>query len=71
MTHRAPDQGTDLLAWLTPDRRKKLYLILTAAAPLLVIYGVVEQEQVALWLSLAASILVGGTAALHTPAARE
>ncbi|TWS27275.1 hypothetical protein FK530_19205 [Tsukamurella conjunctivitidis] len=70
MAHRAPEQSstvTDVIAWLTPDRRRWLYGILTVAAPILVVYGIVEQETVTLWLSLAATILIGGTAALHTP----
>lgn len=72
MAHRAPEQSnsvTDVIAWLTPDRRRKLYVVLTLIAPLLVGYGVIEEQQAALWLSLASAILVGGIAALHTPKA--
>lgn len=70
MAHRAPEQSntvTDVIAWLTPDRRRKLYVVLTAVASVLAVYGAVDQEQIAAWLSLAATILIGGTAALHTP----
>lgn len=72
MAHRTLEQSntvTDVIAWLTPDRRRKLYVVLTLIAPLLVGYGVIEEQQAALWLSLASAILVGGIAALHTPKA--
>lgn len=53
--------------WLTPARRRWLYLILTAAVPLLITYGVLTETTAPLWVSLGAAILGTGTAAAHTP----
>lgn len=44
--------------------RQRLYLILSAAAPILVGYGVVTQDQVGLWVALGAAILGAGGNAL-------
>lgn len=74
MAHRAPDQPntvTDLIAWLTPDRRRWLYAIVTCVVPLLVAYGIFDQETAALWAALAASMLGTTVAGLHTPKPRE
>lgn len=56
-----------LLAWLTPDVRRSLYAILTAAIPLLVVYGIIEAETAPLWIALGASVLGTTTALAHTP----
>jgi len=56
-----------LLPWLTPERRAWLYRVVGAAMPLLVLYGVVADQEAAVWLALAAAALSSGTAALHTP----
>ena len=63
--HRAPTP--ERLPWLTPARRKWLYVVLTAAVPLLITYGVLTETTAPLWLSLAAAVLGTGTAAAHTP----
>lgn len=55
------------LAWLTPDVRRWLYGIITAAVPLLVVYGIIEAATAPLWLALAASVLATTTALAHTP----
>lgn len=59
-------QSGEVWAWLTPHRRKKLYGIATAIIPLLVIYGILDENTAPLWLALAGSILATGTATLHT-----
>ena len=47
---------------MSPEWRKRIYLGLTAVIPLLVVYGLVDQEQASLWLTLATAILgTGGT----------
>lgn len=51
---------------LTPAIRKYIYGIVTAALPLLVVYGVLDSNDVALWLALAAGILGTGTAFANT-----
>jgi hypothetical protein len=47
--------------------RKWAYGIITAAVPLLVVYGIIEAATAPLWLALAASILGTATAFAHTP----
>lgn len=46
----------------SPKFRQWLYGIVLAAVPILVIYGVVTQEDAALWAALIAAILGQGTA---------
>lgn len=53
------------LAWLTPARRQRLYVILTATVPILVVYGVVDGQSAALWVALAGAVLGTSTAAMH------
>lgn len=76
MTHRADDTNTvtDIIAWLTPDRRRWLYGIATLAFGIAVVYGLVTQDQADQWLRLAELILAGGVSTLaftHTPKPRE
>lgn len=59
------------LSWLTPQVRAWLYGIITAAVPILTVYGIVDQTTAPLWLSLAASVLATSTALVHTPKAAE
>lgn len=47
--------------------RDYLYPIVTAAALVLAGYGIIGEEQVALWVGLAAAILGSGTAAAYRP----
>lgn len=54
--------------WLTPQVRRWAYGIITAAVPLLVVYGIIEAATAPLWLALAASVLGTATALAHTPA---
>ena len=63
--------STERVNWLTPQVRGWLYGILTALIPLLITYGVVDQQAAPLWLALAASILGTSTALAHTPLKTE
>lgn len=54
----------------TERARAYVYRCLLAAAPLAVLYGVASGEQVALWLTVAASVLGVGLAAANTTTAR-
>jgi hypothetical protein len=47
--------------------RAYIYRILTALAPIALIYGWISAEEVAVYLALAATILGVGLAALNTP----
>ena len=67
-TPRIPEDPTPQpIPWLTPQIRRWAYGVVTAAVPLLVVYGVVEQATAPLWAALAASVLGTGTALAHTP----
>lgn len=58
------------MSWLTPHVRRRIYLALSALLPLAAVYGLIDQEQTALWLTLAAAVLgTGGSimAAVNTP----
>ena len=46
--------------WLTPTIRRRIYLALSALLPLAAVYGLIDQEQTALWLTLAAAVLGTG-----------
>ena len=63
--------STERVNWLTPAVRGWLYGILTALIPLLITYGVVDQQSAPLWAALAASILGTSTALAHTPLKQE
>lgn len=63
--------STERVSWLTPQARGWLYGILTALIPLLITYGVLDQQTAPLWLALAASILGTSTALAHTPLKKE
>ena len=64
----AANSTPEYFAWLTPAVRRWAYGIITAAVPLLVVYGIIEAEAAPLWLALAASVLATSTALAHTPA---
>jgi hypothetical protein len=59
------------VSWLTPQVRRWAYGVVTAAVPLLVIYGVIESEAAPLWVALVASVLGTGTALAHVPKGDE
>lgn len=59
------------VSWLTPQVRGWIYGIITALVPLLIIYGVLDEQTAPLWLALAASILGTSTALAHTPLKKE
>lgn len=52
--------------WLTPARRRHIYLIALAGLPLLIAYGVVSETAAPLWAALVGTILVPGLAAANT-----
>lgn len=56
-----------IFVWLTPRFRSWFYLVLTAAIPLLIAYGIIDDQTAPLWIALVAAILGQGTAWLHTP----
>lgn len=53
--------------WLTPARRRYLYLIMLALVPLLVGYGVVTETEAASWLGVAGAVLGLTTATANVP----
>lgn len=58
----------------SPKTRLYIYGVLGAAAPLLVAYGIVTDTEVALWLSLAGTILATGglgLASANVPTERD
>lgn len=63
--------STERVSWLTPQARGWLYGVLTALIPLLITYGVLDQQTAPLWLALGASILGTSTALAHTPLKKE
>ncbi|EPD33813.1 hypothetical protein HMPREF9306_00227 [Propionimicrobium lymphophilum ACS-093-V-SCH5] len=42
---------------MSPQLRQAIYTVLAAAAPLVVAYGLVSQDQAALWLALGSAVL--------------
>jgi hypothetical protein len=58
---------TPIHPWATPARRLWLYRVATAVVPLLVAYGVLGEQEQALWLALATSVFGTATASAHTP----
>lgn len=57
-------------AWLTPARRRRVYISLAAAGPILAFYGLMTQEEFALWLGFGGTVLGAtgnGLAAVNTP----
>lgn len=68
---RDPRGRPVLFQWLTPAVRGWLYTVLTAAIPLLIVYGIIEDTHAPLWVALAGAVLGTSTAALHTPAPEE
>lgn len=58
------------LPTLTPARRARIYVLLTALVPVAVAYGLIADTQASLWLAVAAALLGSGgstMAAWHTP----
>ena len=47
--------------------RRYLYGIATAAVPLLVAYGILDEQVAPLWLALALQMTATGTAVAYTP----
>lgn len=53
--------------WLPQNLRRRIYLIVSAALPLLTAYGIISETVAPLWAGLAAAALVAPLAAAHTP----
>ena len=47
--------------------RAYIYRVLVAVAPLLAFYGVISEQEIALWLTVVATVLGVGLAAANTP----
>lgn len=62
MAQSVPNKGIT-----SPQLRKYVYGLTVAAIPLLVVFGVIAEEQVQLWLALAAAALGFGSSALAAP----
>lgn len=56
------NENHPVIPGLTAARRRWLYGLVLAAAPLAVIYGVAQSEEVALWVAAAAAFLSAGVA---------
>lgn len=50
-----------------PQARRYIYGVVAAAIPILVIVGVISEDQVQLWLTFAAAVLGLGSAGLAAP----
>lgn len=48
----------------SPQVRQWLYRVATVLVPILIAYGILDAQQAALWLSLAAAVLGTGTASI-------
>lgn len=55
----------------TPAVRQWLYGVVTALVPILIVYGVIDSADAAIWVALAAAVLGTGTAVLHTNTSRD
>lgn len=55
------------IEFLTPARRRRAYVILTALVPVAVLYGWLDQTAAAVWLGVTGAVLGTGMAAAHTP----
>lgn len=67
MTRRVAALAGRVAAWFAVERnRAYLYRVLVALGPLAVTYGLLSEEEVALWLAVAAQTLGVGLAARHT-----
>jgi hypothetical protein len=51
----------------TQNVRAWIYRVATAAMPLLIAYGVVKEQDAALWIGAISALLVPGLAAVNTP----
>ena len=51
--------------YLTPARRRWIYGISLAVVPLLVLYGIVDEQSAPLWIALVSAIVVPGLAVSH------
>lgn len=59
--------GNEIYSWLTPKIRTWIYSMLLAGIPLLIAYGVLDEQTAPLWVALGAAVLGQGMALAHTP----
>lgn len=57
----------NIFSYLTPQVRTWIYSVLLAAIPLLIVYGVLDEQTAPLWIALAAAILGQSMALAHIP----
>lgn len=55
----------------SPEVRAWIYGVLAAAAPLAVVYGLLTEQEVALWLGVISAALGNGLALLNVPLKKE
>ena len=54
----------------TPARRYRIYVLLSALVPLLVLYGWLDQTAAAVWVGVVSAVFGTGMAAVNTPSRR-
>lgn len=52
---------------MNQSTRAWIYRVLTAANPILIFYGVIEEQVAPLWMGLAGALLGTGLATIYTP----
>lgn len=62
--HLHPDHDRDIVPLHV---RRYLYAIATAVVPILVAYGIIDEQIAPLWLALALQVTATGTAIAYTP----
>lgn len=70
--HAAPSTGMVMLRRATsPPVRRWLYGVCLALVPVAVIYGILTDEEAAVWLGLAGALLSSATAITHVQDERQ
>jgi len=59
------------MSYLTPARRRRVYGIALAVVPLLVLYGILDEQSAPLWIALVSAVVVPGLAVAHVNDDRE
>ena len=55
------------MSFFRPSVRSFIYVVFTPVATLLAFYGLLSEEEIALWGALVLSLVNGGTAIAHRP----
>lgn len=66
--HARPSEESESRSLIPLQVRRWLYGITTAAVPLLVAYGIIDEAVAPLWVGLAMQVLATATAFANTPA---